>query len=175
MIDYKLLHTGDMVCCGAHSLFAMTIRIVTRGFKYAFDKFTSTHTGMVVDWACEKFIAEMGGRGIELNPFSEYGKWNKWIICIRQPNLSLSDESMLLHEVSHDYRNTIEYDFKGLLEFVFKRVKDDPKRMYCSEYYYERTKMFKHYPLSFAKKVSPWDLQNCDGFTYYPIQSPIKL
>ena len=71
----------------------------------------------------------------------------------------------LLKRVALDYRYTIEYDWKGCIEFVFQKVKDNKKRNYCSEYFYEQTKRDGiQYPKSYETKVSPFDLQWLSGW-----------
>lgn len=165
-LNYQSLLTGDMVCCGAFGVFPSITRAVSRGIKYVFDRDTAVHTGMAVDWDGQKFILEMGAKGIELNPFTKYIESRlRWIILIRRPiPLTAEQRKKLLDDCVHDYRNSIEYDYKGLVSFVIKRVKENPSRKYCSEYYYSRLKEYMPFPNDYSVRVSPWDLQYCDNF-----------
>jgi hypothetical protein len=118
---------------------------------------------MIVEWEGRKFIAEMQGKGLDINSLKTYMKGGNYIVSILRPPMS-PDAYRVQRHVIRDFDDTLAYDFKGLLGFVFKRVKDEPSRAYCSEYYYQMTREYVPYPNSFAAKVSPRDLQECNLF-----------
>jgi hypothetical protein len=163
--DYSKLRPMDMVVCAGRSPFAMTTRIVTAGIRKAFDHTIAVHTGVLVDFHGQLLVAEMGPKGLGINSLHRYRKegGRRWVITFRR-NSAYDDTAVretAQKRIAKDRRKTIQkYDYKGLLEFVFKRVKDNPKRTYCSEYFYLTT--FEdglRYPISFKAKVSPYDLQ----------------
>jgi hypothetical protein len=132
---------------------------------------------MVIDLYGQKVIAEMTGRGLSIDPLSYYIKNTKrnWIVGVKRHKVYDYETTRLLAQerVIVDFRRTIEYDYKGLLTFVFKRINDNHKRAYCSEYYYQQTiKDGIDYPSKFKAKVSPADLQDADGFS--PIAWELK-
>ena len=166
-MNYSKLRTGDLVVCGGRGFSAMLIKAATAGWDRKFDKHVSCHTGLVVEWAGQYFIAEMLGRGLSISPFKRYDKGRRWIIGIKRHPVynNVMVRRALLKRVALDYRYTIEYDWKGCIEFVFQKVKDNKKRNYCSEYFYEQTKRDGiQYPKSYETKVSPFDLQWLSGW-----------
>ena len=161
--NYPILRSCDMVVCAGKSPFATVTRIVTSGWKHFFDRKIAVHTGIIFELEGQKLIAEMQPKGLELNSMERYAKpgGRRWVIAIRRNPAFDSDYSRttVQETIALDLRRTLEYDYKGLLEFVSKRIKDNKKRAYCSEYYYQLTKDFVGYPESFDTKVSPYDLQ----------------
>ena len=164
-IDYNKLHIGDMVVCGGSGPTAVIIRAATVGWTSAFDKSISVHTGVIVKWAGQVFIAEMLGRGVTLSPPSRYeGKRRRYIMGIRRhpAYIKYSNRAALNRRVSKLYRKSIEYDWNGVLSFVFENCKDDPKRFYCSEFFKHITSEVE-YPQTVK---SPFDLQCVSGWKY---------
>ena len=168
-INYDVLRTGDMVVCGGKGFTANIIRRATVGRGRARDASISVHTGMVVKWGGQFFIAEMLAKGITLSPFARYekGKRRRFIIDIRRSRVYDDKElrENLQKRVALDYRHSISYDWKGDIGFVFKKVKQNKKRFYCSEHYHYQTQIDGvKYPPIFNKFVSPHDLQRCPFF-----------
>jgi hypothetical protein len=165
-MKYQKLRTGDMVVVGGRGLFAAITRKVTSGKMW--DRSVSTHTGIIVGWAGQKLIAEMTPKGLELTPPTRYGGLRRKLIGIRRHPVynKVGKRRALLARIARDYRKTIEYDFKGLFEFVGV-CEDNPKRFYCSEYVYYQTAMDGvEYPEEYKQKVSPYDLQHVSGWTH---------
>jgi hypothetical protein len=163
-INYSVLKSGDRVLCGGKSPFATITRIVTSGIKDAFNYGVCVHTGLVIDFHGQKLIAEMQPKGLEINSLSRYTTNNgkRFILDIaRSPVIDLDDNRKKLEELIALYRRkTIEYDYIGLFEFIFKKVNDSKSKNYCSEFDYMVTKAVGcHYPDKFKIKVSPKDLQ----------------
>ena len=164
--NYEKLRPLDMVVCAGKSPFAVVTRIVTAGRRRAFDYDVSVHTGILVDFHGQLLVAEMTAQGLQINSLEKYNTvgGRRWVIAVRRHRAF--DDTGLMEEtqetIARDRRKTIEYDYKGLLEFVSKRVKDNKKRYYCSEYVYHATKFAGvKYPTDFADMVSPFDLQHC--------------
>lgn len=168
-LDYDNLRGGDRVVCGGKSPFAMVTRIVTAGWKNAFNHDIAVHTGLVIDFFGQKLIAEMQPKGLEINSLKKYTEigGKRYILDITR---SKAFDSPLVQEEFHEMialyrRRTIEYDYVGLLEFVFKKVDDNKGKNYCSEFDYLITKELGcQYPSKFKTKVSPYDLQNVSGW-----------
>jgi hypothetical protein len=163
-INYSNLQGGDMVHCAGRSPFAAITRIVTAGFKDITNYNISVHTGIIVDFYGQKLIAEMQPGGLEINSLEKYAKVGdkRWIIDItRNPIFNdVSVRTKLQEQIAIDRRRTIEYDYKGLLEFVFKKTSDDKSKNYCSEYVYYLTRCLScKYPREYSIKVSPVNLQ----------------
>jgi len=168
-VDFCKLRTGDMVCCGGHGPMATVTRIVTAGGSRWNDSGVAVHTGLIVEWAGQKLIAEMLGRGITLSAPSRYeGKHRRYILEILRNAAYDGDDARdaLNRRVARMYRNTIEYDFKGLMSFVFDKCKDDPRKYYCSEFFAAVTVPEVSYPDSFMGGVSPYELQHAAGWKH---------
>lgn len=164
-INYDALQAGDMVHCAGRSPFAMITRIVTSGWKNRLNHDISVHTGIIIDVYGQKLLAEMQAGGLEINSLERYTKvgGRRWVIDITRDEeiFNIDDNKLKVQkEIALDRRRTIEYDYKGLLEFVFKKVNDDGSKNYCSEYVYFLTRIIgSDYPDNFKTKVSPKDLQ----------------
>lgn len=168
--NYPELRTGDLVLCGSTSLLAAAIRFFSVGWKETFNYSKTSHVGVIVEANGQKFIAEMLGPGLEINSLETYNKKNNpaFILDIRR-NVKYDDakkRNRLNKVVWNDYRHMLDYDIKGLLEFIFKKVKDNKNKFYCSEYFYARTKEDGiEYPENFEKMVSPDDLSKLKDWT----------
>jgi hypothetical protein len=162
-INYKELRIGDMVLCGSYAPTGAIIRAVTGGWRRTFDLTIPVHTGIIVDADGQKLIAEMLGKGLSINSLEQYNKGgaHRFIVDIKRSVIYNNEKNRmrLNAAVFNDVRHTLDYDFKGLLEFVFKRVKGSKGRFYCSEYLVHQTKEDGvPYPTRFDTKVSPLDL-----------------
>ena len=166
--NYDNLRTMDMIVCAGKSPFAVLTRIVTVGLRYAFNYGIAVHTGMVFNMDGQKLVAEMQPKGLEINSLEKYNKvgGRRWVINIRRHPVFHSEwlRVSAQQKIALDLRRRLQYDYKGLFEFVSKRIKDNKKRAYCSEYYYQLTKEHITYPNDYDVKVSPHDLQVCSGF-----------
>lgn len=154
-IRYENLRTGDVVSCTGRGLFAAVTRAVTDG--------EIVHTGIILDVHGQKLLAEMQAGGLELNSLEKLGTKKKRNIKAihRYSRILIDDRYELEAKIARDLRKTIEYDFKGLFEFVIPKIRNAKKKFYCSEYVFSTLKPYLGlYPLDFVKKVSPNDLYN---------------
>ncbi len=165
---YPDLQAGDVVCCDTRSFFSGCTRTFTGGgLKHFFDHDVSTHVGILFEVGGQLLIAEMNGRTnrLEVNSLEKYNAWDLRVISIRRP--IVKDNAAYMDAVQAGIgelaRRSIEYDYKGLLEFVCDRVKDSKKRMICSELVYALTRdwVASPYPGHYANKVSPQHLMTC--------------
>ena len=164
--NYQELKVGDMVLCGSYAPIAVMIRSVTAGISHMFDYTVPNHVGIIIEASGQKLVAEMLGKGLCIDSLEDYNKGgiHPFIINIkRHPAYNLAKDRKRLNDaVFNDFRHSLDYDFKGLLEFVFKRVKNARSRFYCSEYFVHQTKKDNIiYPDKFDIKVSPLDLNLC--------------
>jgi len=164
---YADFRAGDVVCCDTRSVFSMLTRIFTAGPRHVLDHDTSTHTGILFEVGGQLLIAEMNGRTnrLEVNSLEKYNAWDLRVISIRRPDVTRRTvyEDCVQRDIGELIRRSIEYDYKGLLEFVTDRARDSRARNYCSEMVYLLTRdhVANAYPREFAKKVSPEDLRTC--------------
>jgi len=164
--SYEKLRSMDMVCCAGRSPFALVTRLVTAGWKHKLNHEISVHTGIIFPVEGQFLVAEMQAKGLQLNSLERYSKvgGRRWVISIRRNVAfdSVVTRCDVQRQIALDLRHQLEYDPKGLLEFVFERVEDDKERLYCSEYVYQISKSAGvKYPAGFRKSVSPYDLQVC--------------
>lgn len=172
MFNYSALKVGDMVCTGGHDGLAALVRFATMRKRIPYDKDkVSTHTGIVVQWGDQFFIAEMTADGITLSPFLKYTDGNRFILDIRR-NTSLEvygARDAINCRVAKDYRRSIEYDFTGAVGFVFSRIKQNPKRFYCSEYFvWLYSDLGVPFPSELLHRVSPQQLYELPGWYSVP-------
>jgi len=168
---YPKLRSMDMVVCGGGRVIpsSMIIRRVTAGRKKTFDRSISVHTGLVVEWEGQLFIAQMlTNRGLSVDSMETLvGKRKRFILGFRRSKVF--DDAVLRDaaqgEIAYMYRKTLDYDFPGLFEFISQKAKDKPGKYYCSEFVRYLTAMFGcKYPRVYSDKVSPYQLQHCDGW-----------
>jgi len=171
-INYSVLKTGDVVICGGVGPIGYFVRMFTAGFKKRHDSKVSTHTAIVVEFHGQKLIAEMKGTTgkIELSSLEEYLiNRRRFIIDIRRfLNMEDHDRQMIAEQIAYDLRKGLEYDYKGLAEFIFKKAEDDKNKNYCSEYFYALTDACdKFYTeaqrTKFNRKISPLNIQLIDS------------
>ena len=173
-IDYTKLRGCQLVVCGGDSLVSKFIRGVTSGFRRWSDPKTATHVGLVFELRGRFFIAEVVGdkieNGLRLSPFGKYLKSKKkYIIDIKDcPNLGYADRELIQLQIAKDLDYTLEYDYRGVIGFVLKNVRQDKKKAYCSEYVYQLTNAYIEYPQSFAERVSPLDLNEHTAWSTVP-------
>lgn len=172
-INYSALRVGDMVVCGGRDGLAALVRFATMRKRIPYNRNeVSTHTGIVVDWAGQKFIAEMGASGLAINPFKRYLNGGPRYILDIKRHIALSDlinRDNLNNKIASDYRHTIEYDYKGAISFVIDRVKQDKNRYYCSEYFVWRTSdCGVVYPSELLHMVSPQQLNELTDWKSVP-------
>ena len=124
---YADLCAGDVVCCDTRSFFSGLTRTFTGGgLRHFFDHNVSTHTGILFEVGGQLLIAEMNGRSnrLEVNTLERYNKWDLRVICIRRPIVRDEEayQDSVQKEIGLLVRRGIEYDYKGLIEFVTARV-----------------------------------------------------
>jgi hypothetical protein len=171
--NYAALRAGDMVVCTSSSLFAMLIRGFSTGWKNWKNYKIANHTGLIVEANGQKFVAEMLGKGLDVNSLESYNKKNNpaWIIDIKRNSLYDDPEKRLAlnDRVFNDLRHTLDYDIKGLIEFIIKKVKDDKSKFYCSEYFMAQTAADGVvYPSMLSIMVSPEDLNQLESWYSVP-------
>ena len=167
---YPEMQAGDIVCCDVRGVFPILTRIFTGGgIRNAFNHRVSTHTGIIIPIGDQWFIGEMERKGVEINSLhTKYQTRRDRVMALRRvPGLTDADRQTIVESFAEVYRRSVEYDFKGLLEFVTKRVKDNPGRYYCSELVYILTRNYTHYPPRFDTKVSPQHLYTTDALQTY--------
>lgn len=123
-----MLKTGDVVCTTGRGLLARTIRRVTKG--------EATHVGIIVIFGGRPFIVEMLSKGVTFSSLNRYLKCNRLeIIEVNRPlKMNQSRRAALLKKVAESLHEEVKYSFRGLLSYVFKRVKENPERFICSIY-----------------------------------------
>ena len=169
--NYDKLMAMDMVVCGGGKFLpsSCAIRAVSAGWREMFNIKIPVHTGMIVKVNGQILMAEMLANGLALGSLDRYAKFgsSRYVLDVRRhPKYRDGMVRRRAQErIAVDLRRTLGYDWSGILEFVSKRVKDNPKRYYCSEYYYYQTKEDGvQYPPNFREKVSPYDLSKANGF-----------
>jgi hypothetical protein len=161
---YPLMQPGDILCVDSSGIFQSITRAVTGGsVRRAFDHSISTHTAMAVPIGNQLFAGEMINsrrNPVQISSFEvKYQSKRERIMAIRRvPGLTDEDRAKIINDFAELLRRGTEYDYRGLLEFVDKRVKDNKKRLYCSEMAYVLTRKLATYNKSYEVKVSPQDL-----------------
>lgn len=164
---YEKLAVGDWVCCGGLGLFPAITRAVTGGgIRHLWDRKISTHTGIIVGIGEQFLVAEMTAKGITISSLeTKYRKATERVMCFRRPVVKdrAAYQAAVMNGVGELYRRGLEYDFKGLLEFVLRRVEDSKKRMYCSELVcaFASDRVTVPFPKRYSDYVSPEDLHTC--------------
>jgi len=162
-IDYSKLRTGDIVSIASFTLFGAIIRKITGRKRRFFKgrKTTATHTAIVVTFGGQKLIAEMTSKGLQLNSLEKYvGKRRRKIVEVsRSTELDKKGREEIRKKISLDLRKGLEYDWAGDIAFLSKRVKENPKKFFCSEYASYLLKFYGGVNITENKsKVSPDDL-----------------
>lgn len=165
--NYSALRGMDIVECAGRSPFAAVTRMVTGGGLRAIRDYSiAVHTGIIIDVYGQFLIAEMQRKGLEINSLDNYNTVGsrRWVIDIKRHEAYDDPEARRISQekIAKSLRLRLEYDPRGLVEFINSRVEDDKARCYCSELAYQITAEYvPNYPKSFQKKVSPRDLQIC--------------
>lgn len=176
-INYGALKTGDTVICGGRGPIAYFVKLFSAGFRKRHKKDVASHVGIVIDFHGQKLIVEMlGTEGhICLGSLEEYLKNKKRsIIDIRRfINMEDFDRRLIEQQAAYDIRKGLEYDYRGIAEFLFKKVDDDKSKAYCSELWYEYMKNIgkfftKAQRTKFNKKISPEDINQIDTLVSLP-------
>ena len=160
-LNYKVLRTGDYVLTTSLYLLADTIRYRTSG--KIFDLSIPTHAGMIVDIYGKYFIAEMK-QTLQINSikrcYLNQGYLGCRIVNIRRNSVFDDPEKRynLNQQIISDYFETISYDYKGILSYIFSKIPQDPTRYYCSEYCQKYAVEFGK-PITDKLKCSPYDIQ----------------
>lgn len=157
------LQTGDVLLWGAARLNpkAMLIRSVTA--KRPFDTTVATHADIICEVHGQRLIVAMDKRGIEVRSPMHPPRTLR-LLGVRRHTVYSQPEAReaLARRLALDLRHSIEYDYKGILGFVFHRVRHCARRYYCSEHVVAQTQQDGvTYPASFETRVSPYALQVC--------------
>lgn len=143
--DPRIYQVGDWIHCdGSPGDSSAITRIVTGPpsepwYKRMVDHNISVHTGMIAKFGGQFFVVEMRPNGCENNAPEFYrvpfGQKPRRILAVTRPRLLNPSLRAVLNEVmALDVRRGIEYALKDLPRFVSERIKEDKRRMYCSEY-----------------------------------------
>jgi hypothetical protein len=69
-----------------------------------------------------------------------YRKWDYRVICFRRlVGITEAKRTAIEAKLGEILRRGVEYDYKGILAYVFDRVRQNRKRYYCSEMVYAVT------------------------------------
>jgi len=172
VVNYPKLRVGDIVVCGGRGPAARVTKRVTAGRRNKNNPLISCHTGLVVEFGGQFFIAEMLIRGFTLSSFLryEYERGSRFILDIKRSDVYDSREkrNALMGRVALDYRHKREkkYDWRENLSFVFKKLKHSASIFNCSGWCHHITKPDGiPYPSQFEIRVSPQDFQVFTGFS----------
>jgi hypothetical protein len=169
-MDTKKLRPLDYLLCTSYSWIAECIRIKEVGLWRCFDIAVATHIGAVVDVNGGLMIAEMMGNGLRLDPITDYqhgGILADRIIGVRR-NKCYDNETVRFnrnYQIIKQAHECLKYDYAGILEFVFPKIKDKTKQFYCSE-------LYQHYAIeddgaiSMRHKVNPKDTDDCTPYDF---------
>jgi hypothetical protein len=157
----EVFKSGDLVFTSSSNPVAAAIRFFTWGPWAAFDSNFPNHVGMIVVVEGTPLIVEMLATGIAISSLKEYNEssfFNERIVAVRRlSTLSVTQIDQLEKEAMFLKGKQVDYDFKGLLEFL-RLGKNSPARFYCSEmcaYLYDMIGALKK---SGRKNWSPKDL-----------------
>jgi hypothetical protein len=150
-MDYTIPKVGDLVNYTSTDPMAWIIRSRTAGIKRIFDKTVATHTGIVCKMEDQLLVCGMR-KIISIESLDD-----KEIISISRNDLITDEARVELNKaMAYDIRKCLDYDYAGLLQFIFPDIKQAPSKFYCSEYYVFRTKKWIIYT---RQMYSPFDLQ----------------
>lgn len=165
-VNYEALKGLDVVFTGGKGFLPAIIREVETGEnKYNIP----THVGLIIDVHGQKLLVEAVKEGVRINTLKDYlGKKRKWIICIKRHEQLTDDKRELGQKMLAEIvRKGIEYDTKGLFSFLFKFVKQDKNKYFCSELVatiYKYLGLYRGIP----EKTNPYDLYK--NLFFYTIQ-----
>lgn len=128
IINYDNLQTGDIVLTTGIGLFSRGIKTITKS--------RITHVGIVIELYGKKVIAEMLGNGLNISTFKRYtlSKKRHIVQVVRPSYLGSFDRFKIRERILDDWIKKIDYDWGGVLKFIFKGSKNDKKKYFCSEY-----------------------------------------
>jgi len=166
IFPYDKFEPGDIVCCNGRGIFSGLTRLITSGAGHFFDRSICTHVGILFEIGDQLLVAEMTKNGIAVNSLEiKYRRWNEHVLCVRRP--IVRDHCAYIvdmrNKIGLAIRRGLEYDFRGLVEFICSRVKDNKTRMYCSELVLDLTAdhVLLEYPASLEIKILPEDIHTC--------------
>jgi hypothetical protein len=160
MINYSKLQELDYVLTTSLRPGACAIRYMSSG--EIFNTSIATHVGMLISIKNKLFIAEMLPEGLRINSMKKYfkiGLFAPKIVAIKRNHVYYDDKIRRLHAkmIVSDYFETLNYDFKGVLSYVWDDIKERPEDFYCSEY------VNKYATLAYGKikvcQCTPYDIQ----------------
>lgn len=142
-VPRNLLRVGDYVLTTSRTPLACAIRAKTAGWWQMFNTRVATHAGIIYsldrsDDPQTFFIAEMLSN-IRSTAIREYEKpdfWANRIVNIKRNPLYNNQEKRqaVNGKIIQDLQKSMDYDYKGLLEYLWPKVEDEPEKFYCSEY-----------------------------------------
>jgi hypothetical protein len=143
MIDSSKLCIGDYVLTSSISPLACAIRARTAGISKTFSIRIANHAGIIYsldgseDPSC-LFIAEMltNIRSTAIAEYEQNTWWGGKIIMVRRNPIYANPmiRNNVNQQIRQDLCKAVDYDYKGILEYLWPAVKDRPDEFYCSEY-----------------------------------------
>lgn len=156
-MDYSNIKIGDLVIYTSNDPIAWIIRSKTAGVGRIFDKTVATHVGVVCKMEDQFLVCGMREK-IAIESLED-----KDIISITRNNLLTDDNRKEINkQIAYGVRKSLDYDWAGVMKFMFKDLKQVDSKFYCSEYFVYLTKQWIKYP---KEMYSPYDLQTMTGFT----------
>jgi len=168
-INRALLQDMDYIITTSYSFISDLIRYKTSG-KF-FDQKIGTHAGIIFRDGKDFSVGEMMPRGLEKNPLSSYeqkGFLKSHAVCILR-NPIYNDQNLRLDATTRlidDIKIGIDYDYKGIAEYIIPQIKDKDSIFYCSE-------LIAHYSLEDGYPLC--DNPKEDDITPYGLQINKRL
>lgn len=138
-MNLNKLKDMDYVLTTHRSPLQAFIRARTAGWKYMFNQNIASHVGIIVKIKGYPFVAEMVPKGLKINSINKYlkkGYFKPHIVAIKRNDIYNNEE--IAHKATQRimyYRHqTVDYDFRGIIEFLWPKINDRPKKFYCSEF-----------------------------------------
>jgi flavodoxin len=164
LIDYSKLKPLDYILITSRLPISCIIRKKTSGVW--FDQSIASHCGILIDIDGKLFIAEMLSSGLEINSMKKYLDpifWNGYQHIVEIKRNPIYNDIVINWKtqkaIVSDYFETLKYDFKGVLSYLFPdHISQDPKRYYCSEYI-EKYAIIDGNPITSSIKCTPYDIQ----------------
>lgn len=169
-VNYENLKTGDLVFTTGKGPFSRAIKEVTDS--------DITHVGFVVQIYKWRFIFEMLSGGLTVSSFKRYthAKSRDIVKVCRPVELSMGGRQKLRDIILEDFLQQIEYDWKAIAKFIFKRVgRNDKAKLYCSEHAFTRlNSVIRKFPQNATPQISPAELARGLKFQLSQIEWRLK-
>lgn len=165
-MNYSKLQELDYIFTTSLTPLATIIRKRLSGLWFNTD--IATHCGLLIDIKGKFFIAEMVGGGLRINSIKRQYLHNGFlggrIVAVRRNPIYADPQlrAKTAADIVSNYFETLNYDYAGIINHIWDKVKQKPDDFYCSEY-------INHYAIRdgngiLKEKVSPYDLQFFSNF-----------